>query len=251
VSGGSAAELEREAVVWHDVECAGYAADLPLWRRLAAERPGAVLELGAGTGRVALDLAAGGHELWALDTEPGLVAELERRAAERGAAVHATVGDARAFDLGRAFTMVIAPMQVVQLLGGAEGRSAMLSAARRHLEPGGILALALADPLEGLSDAEEPLPPLPDVREQARWVYSSRPVSVRQDAGEIVIERVREAVSPDGALRTSEATIRLERLGAAEVARQAVGLGYRELERPRVAATEAYVGSTVLVLEAA
>ena len=44
-------------VMWHDVECGSYVADLPLWRRLAAEAGGPVLDVGAGTGRVALDLA--------------------------------------------------------------------------------------------------------------------------------------------------------------------------------------------------
>ena len=47
----------REHVAWHDVECGGYDADLPLWRELAARRGGPVLDVGAGTGRVALDLA--------------------------------------------------------------------------------------------------------------------------------------------------------------------------------------------------
>ena len=46
-----------DAVVWQDVECASYDADLPLWRELAAAAAGPVLDLGCGTGRVALDLS--------------------------------------------------------------------------------------------------------------------------------------------------------------------------------------------------
>ena len=41
-------------VVWHDVECGGYDADLTLWQELAREAGGPVLDVGAGTGRVAL-----------------------------------------------------------------------------------------------------------------------------------------------------------------------------------------------------
>ena len=41
---------EPELVVWHDLECGGYDADLPLWRELAADADGPVLDLGAGTG---------------------------------------------------------------------------------------------------------------------------------------------------------------------------------------------------------
>ena len=70
-------------------------------------------------------------------------------------------------------------MQVVQLLGGADGRAQMLAAVRRHLQPGGLFAAALANPFEDWSD-EESLPPLPDVREEDGWVYSSTPIGVRR-----------------------------------------------------------------------
>src|SRR3954447_7644142 len=34
-------------VVWHDVECGRYSADLPLWHELAARERGPILEVGA------------------------------------------------------------------------------------------------------------------------------------------------------------------------------------------------------------
>jgi len=54
-------------VIWHDVECGAYAADLPLWRDLAISHAGPVLDVGAGTGRVSLHLAGQGHRVVALD----------------------------------------------------------------------------------------------------------------------------------------------------------------------------------------
>ena len=101
-----------ETVIWHDVECASYGADLDLWRSLAAGRPGAVLDMGAGTGRVTLDLAARGPDVTALDSDPALIATLAARARERDLRVRTSVADARTFDLGRSFSLVIAPMQV-------------------------------------------------------------------------------------------------------------------------------------------
>ena len=64
-------------VAWHDVECGGYTADLSLWGRLARAQDGPVLDVGAGTGRVALRLAAAGHDVTALDRDGELLAELE------------------------------------------------------------------------------------------------------------------------------------------------------------------------------
>ena len=64
-------------VVWHDVECGGYDADLALWRELAREAGGPVLDVGAGTGRVALRLAGAGLDVTALDLDGELLDVLE------------------------------------------------------------------------------------------------------------------------------------------------------------------------------
>ena len=125
----------------------------------------------------------------------------------------------------------------------------MLAAVRRHMDAGALLAIALADPLEGLP-ADDALPPLPDVRELGGWVYSSRPVAMR-DAGEgIEIERVREAVSPSGELRESAATLVLDRVDATALSEMAEDERFRGLPRRSVPATEAYVGSQIVMLEA-
>jgi SAM-dependent methyltransferase len=238
-----------ETVVWHDVECAAYAADLDTWRELAAERPGPLLDLGCGTGRVALDLAALGYEVTGLDSDPALVTALGSRARERGLRVHTAVGDARAFDLGQAFSLAIAPMRVVQLLGGAPGRRAALGSVRAHLNSGGLFAAALADPFEGVPE-DYMLPPLPDVLEEAGWVFSSTPVAVRADGDATAIDRLRQAVSPSGELAESVATILLDRLDPAELGAEAEEVGFRALAHRAVPETDGYVGSTVVVLEA-
>ena len=55
----------RPAVIWHDLECGRYRADLAAVARAAPTRSAAegepVLDIGAGTGRVSLDLARDGH----------------------------------------------------------------------------------------------------------------------------------------------------------------------------------------------
>src|SRR4051812_14670252 len=190
-----------EVVLWHDLECSSYAEDLPLWRELAAAAPaGPILDVGAGTGRVALDLAARGHEVVALDLEEELLAALRERAAAADAAVTTAAGDARALDLDRSFPLIIVPMQTVQLFGGPGARAAFLQRARAHLAGGGLLALAIADPRDGIEE-DRTEPPLPDIREIAGTVYASRAIALYDEGSAVTIERVREVVDRSGRRR--------------------------------------------------
>jgi SAM-dependent methyltransferase len=237
-----------DPVVWHDVECAAYAADLPLWRELAEAAGGPVLDLGCGTGRVALDLAAAGHDVTALDSDPALVRVLASRARERGLRVRTEVADARSFALGREFALAIAPMQVVQLLGGEAGRLRLLGCLRDHLRDGGRFAAALADPFEGI-DVDQAEPPVPDVRERDGWVFSSTPLAVRALDGATAIDRLRQAVSPSGELEEAVATVELDDALPERLEHLAASMRFRTLPRRHVEATGDYVGSVVVMLE--
>jgi SAM-dependent methyltransferase len=241
--------MKAGPVAWHDVECSSYTADLGHWRELAAATRGPVLDLGSGTGRVALDLAARGHEVTALDSDGALVAELGRRARERDLQVDCVIGDARSIALGRRFALAFAAMQVVQLLGGSKGRLAMLGRVREHLEPGGRFAAALADPFEAVAP-EDALPPLPDVTELDGWVLSSRPLEVRREPGGVAVRRLRQLVSPAGVLVEELHTVLLEAVTPAELEREGLACGLRAAERRQVAATDDHVGSTIVILAA-
>ena len=236
-------------VAWHDVECGSYEADLALWRELAHDAGGPVLELGCGTGRVALELAAHGHDVTGLDSDAELVAELARRARGHGLRVDAVCADARSFSLPGRFALAIAPMQVIQLLGGSEGRRATLTRVREHIEPGGRAAIALADPFEEL-EPEESLPPLPDVREEGHWVFSSQPVAVRPRDDGVSVERLRQLVSPSGELTEELYTVHLDAVTAGELEAEAGMAGLKAAGRLEVEPTLDHVGSTVVLLEA-
>lgn len=239
-------------VIWHDLECGHYAADLELWRELAQTHGGPVLDLGAGTGRVALDLARAGHDVVALDLEQVFLDALRGRAEEAGlgARIETVAADARTFALGdRRFPLILAPMQTVQLLGGTDGRGAFLRSVAAHLAPGGVMAAALADALEGF-DAEHTEPPLPDMVEHGDWVYVSQPVAVRPGPTGITIERIRQTVSPEGRRTAEGDAIHLDDLDAERLAAEGVAAGLRDLGRRRIEATEEHVGSAVVLLGA-
>lgn len=234
-------------VVWHDVECGAYAEDLPLWRELAgAAGGGPILDVGAGTGRVALHLACRGHAVVALDRSAALLAALRARTGDL--AVETVQADARAFELtGRRFALVLVPMQTVQLLGGPDGRAAFLRRAAAHLAPGGLLAIAIADALEAFEEGDA-IPLLPDLREIGGVVYSSRPIAVRPADGGAAIHRVREVVDAAGHRSVSEDVIVLDDVDAATLAAEGEACGLRADGMRRIPASDDYVGSTVVLL---
>jgi SAM-dependent methyltransferase len=233
-------------VIWHDLECGGYTADLPVWSELGRAHGGPILDVGAGTGRTALDLGRLGHEVVALDQDPVLLAELERRAA--GLPVRIVCADARSFDLQERFRLIIVPMQTVQLLGGASGRECLLRAAARHLQPDGIVALAITEELDYFT-AEDGTPlPLPDIRELDGVVYSSQPTAVREATDGFVLERLRERIGPAGERSVEPDVILLDRLTAPQLEAEARSVGLRPLRTEVVPATPDHVGSVVVIL---
>ncbi|MCW2957234.1 MAG: Methyltransferase type 12 [Solirubrobacterales bacterium] len=246
------AGADDRLVIWHDIECGGYDVDLALWRELAEEAGGPVLDVGAGTGRVSLHLAARGVDVTALDLHEELLAALRRRAARVDLRIPTVAADARDFTVpggaGR-FALVIVPMQTLQLLGGPGARASFLRAARAHLRPGGQIAAALADALEAF-DEDHTEPPLPDVKEIGGTVYFSRPVAVREHEGTVSIERIRETVDRAGQRTAEGDVIHLDRVTAAEVADEGEALGLTALAMRPIPATDEYVGSSVVVLRA-
>jgi SAM-dependent methyltransferase len=226
-------------VIWHEVECGSYAADLPLWEELA-EGSEPVLDLGCGTGRVARHLTRRGHEVVGLDASPAFIAELDR---DGDAAV---LADARNFALGREFGLVLAPMQLVQLFAGPEERVACLRSIERHLADGGVAAFAIVESMPAPVDAA---PLLPDAREVDGWVYSSLPVEAAVDSEGIRVRRLRQTVSPGGELSEAVDEVVLRALDAATLEAEAAEAGLRATGRRRVPATDAHVGSTAVLFE--
>lgn len=240
-----------DVVVWHDLECGRYRQDLPLWLELASQlvlEGDFVLDVGAGTGRVTIPLAQAGHGVVALDLDPLLLSELERRAA--GLPVQTICADARDFELpGRRFPLIVVPMQTVQLLGGADAHRALFGRARSHLAPGGLVAVAIAaaEDFEEFEWREGDMVPLPDIAEIDGRAYFSQPTAVRRVAGTFVLERHREVVEVDGARRGSDDRIALDILTVDALQRAAALAGLEPRSQRRIEATEEHIGSEVVI----
>ena len=232
------------AAIWHDVECGGYGADLPLWAELAERCGGAVLELCCGTGRVALHLARRGHLVIGLDRDPELLAVL----AERGAdlPVEGLEADAREFTVEIPASLVLAPTHLLQLLRDSAERAESLRCIAAAMRPGGIFAAAI---IEGMPEPDGAPPPFPDVREVDGWVYSSLATEAAVGPGEIVIRRLRQKVSPQGSLSEEPNEVRIATFAAATLEAEAERVGLLPAGRREIGPTDIHVGSTVVLLE--
>ena len=243
------------AAIWHDVECGSYAADLSLWEELAERCGGPVLELGCGTGRVALHLARRGHQVIGLDRDPDLLTALQERASdfrpsgvgqESEALVEPLLADARDFELASPVSLVLAPTHLLQLLDGPQERAESLRCIAAALRPGGLLAAAI---IEGMPPSDGAPPPLPDVREVNGWVYSSLAVEASVAPGEIVVHRLRQTVSPDGSLSEEPNQVRIATFAAATLEAEAAAFGLVPAGRRAIPPTSMHEGSLVVLLE--
>jgi SAM-dependent methyltransferase len=240
-----------DATVWHDLECGRYTADLPYWRRLAKAYGGPVLDVGAGAGRVAIDLARQGHDVTALDHDPELLNALASRAKRARVRVKTVLADARDFRLGQTFPLIVIPMQTIQLLG-AEGRARLLRRAAAHLAAGGRLAAAITEHFD-LYDAgggQTGLLPDADVLETGGTVYVSQPTAVTQTADGFILERRREALAEGAQLTVEVHHDRLDSLNASQLEQEGIEAGLRPAGRTEIAATSDHVGSVVVMLDA-
>jgi SAM-dependent methyltransferase len=233
-------------VIWHDLECGACRQDIAFWLRLAAQRGGPILDVGAGTGRVALELARAGHTVIALDADPELLAELEERAG--GLSVRAVQADAREFDLDERVPLCLVPMQTIQLLGGPDGRASFFACARRHLAPGGLLAIAIAEEFEEFEIGDGEAGPLPDMTELGGFVYCSQPTAVRMHGKQFVLERRRETVDPAGERMVELDRIALDCVTARALEREGEAAGLIGAGVAEIAPTIDHIGSQVVML---
>ncbi len=139
----------------YDLDLAEDPGDLDLYLALARRAGGPILELAAGSGRLAVPLSAAGHDVTGVDIDPAMLA----RARTRAAASTATRGRLELIEadiLGLSlpsmgsFAMAFIALNSLLLLGTRDHQRAALRVIADHLAPGGLAVVDV-----WLPDAED------------------------------------------------------------------------------------------------
>jgi SAM-dependent methyltransferase len=140
----------------YDLDLVDDPGDLDLYLALAERTGGPILELAAGTGRLAVPLAAGGNRVTAVDIDPAMLARAASRAAAAGpdtakhlSFVEADLVGIQLPEAGRFGLAFIALNSILVLPSRAAQRAAIVALAE-HLAPGGVAVVDI-----WLPDAED------------------------------------------------------------------------------------------------
>ena len=120
-----------------------YAATLPtdpaVARMAELAEGGAVLELGIGTGRLALPLAARGVEVHGVDSSPDMVEQLHAKPG--GKDIPVVIGDFATVRMERRFRLVALAFNTIVAAPSQQAQVDVFRTAAAHLEPGGAFVL--------------------------------------------------------------------------------------------------------------
>ncbi len=148
--------------------------DVPFYVEEAeAAAPGPVVELGVGTGRIAVPVAAAGIRVIGVDSSPAMLAVCRRRAALAGVShlVDLRLGDLRRPPVGEPVGLILCPFRAYLHLRTNRERLEALRAARDLLQPQGRLVFDVFSPSR--EDMEEThgrwLEREPGIYERALW----------------------------------------------------------------------------------
>lgn len=193
---------------YYDLENAAFTEDLDYWLELAESCAGAVLELGCGTGRVLLNLARRGWAVTGIDNSPEMLARLHAKlqaASGRHLAAPPTIVQAglEDFELGQTFALAILPFNTFMHLLTTEAQLAVLARIRRHLAPGGALALDLPNPGEAYAAQEQGLTLERTFSDGDRTVQQFSSIALDRAAQMARITWLYDSTGPQGDLQRS------------------------------------------------
>ncbi|MEX2376239.1 MAG: class I SAM-dependent methyltransferase [Dehalococcoidia bacterium] len=138
----------RDFATLYDEISRGVPGDIEFYVDLARRVGGTMVELGVGTGRIAIPAAQTGVRVIGIDREPAMLAIAAEKARQQRVLDRLTLieGDMRTFSVAERVSLVSIPFRTFQHNLTVEDQRATLAACRDALHPGGILALNVFNP---------------------------------------------------------------------------------------------------------
>ena len=141
---------------FYDWAVGEYDADVFFYSEMARRLDAPVLELGTGTGRVAIPLADAGCSVYGIDNSQAMLEVARSRAARAGISIQLQQADLCAYEFTERFGLIFCALDSFLHLLTQERQIAALRLARGHLAPGGRIVLDLPSLTTGQWGAWEP-----------------------------------------------------------------------------------------------
>jgi SAM-dependent methyltransferase len=129
------------------MSAADHRAEIAFYAAMAGAPSASILELGCGTGRLALPLAAAGHAVTGIDNAPAMLAVARRKAARSGTHARLVQGDIRDFAIGARFGLITFPHNSIGHLHTLAELLACLHCVHDHLRDDGRFVIDMFNPL--------------------------------------------------------------------------------------------------------
>lgn len=133
----------------YDFSYSDFTEDIDFYSNVARAVDGPLLELGVGSGRVAIPLAQEGYDIVGLDNSPSMLDAARRQFEALGeveGSLELVEGDMTAFELGKRFGMVFVAANTFQHLLTTEDQLACVRCAVAALQPRGIFSMSIRSP---------------------------------------------------------------------------------------------------------
>lgn len=132
----------------YDLFYEDFTEDLEMYLGFAERTGGSILEIGSGTGRVALALAEEGHTVVGLELSEAMRAVAQRKADREQLTdrVLFVPGDMPHFKIDQHFGLIIVPLNTFLHNLTLDDQLATLACCKKHLRPGGLLVLDCFNP---------------------------------------------------------------------------------------------------------
>ncbi|MEX1294651.1 MAG: class I SAM-dependent methyltransferase [Candidatus Limnocylindrales bacterium] len=202
----TSAARDRRLARYYDLDLRDVHYDAELYQQLALEGGGPVLELGAGSGRIAVPLALAGHQVLGIDTDEAMLERGQRYWEDVRGEIEPTRlrlerGDFLDLRTDARFGLVLMAVNTFLVAEDDQARLSILTRMRQSLRPGGIAAVEVGTP-----DARE-LERF-DGRQQHEWLRVdpetgeevTKTISAVHDPadGSVLLTQVYEWTAPGG-----------------------------------------------------